>query len=429
MTEERKEYLQITAAPAQAGFSSVSVPPSKSLSHRALITAALSEQTSRLCGLADNADIQATIRALRILGCDVRQDGDIWLVRGGMHADEVTIDCGESASTLRFLLPLAVCCAHTVHFTGHGRLMERPLDAYRTIFEQQGLLFRQEGNVLTVRGPLQAGDFTVDAGISSQFASGLLFALPFLEGDSRIRFARAASRPYIRMTEYMLKQAGIRIDRTAYGFDVPGFQTASPLAYTCEKDMTAAAVFAVCAVIGKQALEVQGMTRSVLQGDRVITDILQRMGARFEETPAGTVWHPSQLHGTVIDLLDCPDLGPVLFAAAAKAEGKTVFRNAGRLREKESDRIECMRRELEKFGVRMSVDANDTVTVYGGSSAAGSCEADGHGDHRVVMALAVLAAASEHPVTIRGCEAVRKSWPDFFEELKHAGVLVTGISK
>lgn len=416
-------------SPAQAGFSSVSVPASKSLSHRALITAALSEETSRLYGLADNADIQATVRGLRDLGCSVHQDGDTWLVRGGMHADEVTIDCGESASTLRFLLPLAVCHARTVHFTGHGRLMQRPLDAYRTIFENQGLLFQQEGSVLTVQGPLQAGEYTVDAGISSQFASGLLFALPLLEGNSTIRFARAASRPYIRMTEYMLAQAGLQIERTSYGFRIPGMQKASAFEYTCEKDMSAAAVFAVCAAIGKRTLEVRGMMNSVLQGDRVITELLQKMGARCEETASGMVWHPSELCGTEIDLRDCPDLGPVLFAAAVKAQGRTVFRNAGRLREKESDRIECMRRELQKLGVHMSVDADDTVTVYGEKTIRGGCEVSGHGDHRIVMALAVLGTAAEEPVTISGCEAVRKSWPDFFDELQRAGYGVTGISQ
>jgi 3-phosphoshikimate 1-carboxyvinyltransferase len=244
-----------------------------------------------------------------------------------------------------------------------------------------------------------------------------------------IRFARTASRPYIQMTEYILKQAGIKIERTSFGFAIPGMQKASALEYTCEKDMSAAAVPAVCAVIGKRTLEVRGMKHSVLQGDRVITDILEKMGGRYEETADGTVWYPSELHGTEIDLRDCPDLGPVLFAAAVRAEGKTVFRNAGRLREKESDRIECMQRELQKLGVRMTVDEEDTVTVYGEKTIHGGCEVSGHGDHRVVMALAVLGAAAEEPVTICGCEAVRKSWPDFFSELKQAGIGVTGISE
>ncbi len=400
----------------------VTIPSSKSISHRMLIGAALAEGTSVLHGIDMNDDIQATAEALCRLGAAVECNGDVLTVTGGMiRPDGTAICCGESASTLRFLIPVSALSDQKTVFTGRGRLMERPLQIYEEIFSRQALLFERKNDTLTVQGPLRGGTFEIDGNISSQFISGLLFALPLVHEDSRIIIRPPfASASYVRLTADVLSHAGICITETADGFLIPGKQKYRPFEMKAEGDDSQAAFFAVLSAISGRELQADNMRHDSRQGDHVILRILRDMGCAYEETESGYRFLPGHLHGTEIDLGDCPDLGPVLFALASQAEGETVFLHAGRLRLKESDRIAAMETELRKLGCIIS-SSEDTVRVHGKTAIRGNTVLDGHGDHRIVMALSVLSAIADGPVRISGAEAVNKSYPSFFEDFRKAG--------
>ena len=415
--------MQVTLRKTGRGSGEIRVPGSKSLSHRALLCASLARGTSVLKGLAENEDIAATREALRCFGARITVNGDETTVTGGLCIREGTvIDCGGSATTLRFLIPLAALSDIPVRFTGTQRLMERPVQAYQDLFGQRGLLFRREGRYLIVQGPLSPGMYTVPGNVSSQFASGLLTSLPFLEHDSVLAVpGKMSSEPYVRMTLHMLDKAGIVICEDNGAYRIPGNQFARPFVFTGEGDYSAAAAPACAGVLGGQAVTVHGLNHSSLQGDYVLLDILGKMGADIESIADGYRFHPSVLHAAEIDLDDCPDLGPVLFALASQAEGTSVFHHSGRLRFKESDRLACMQEELRKTGCIMETD-QDTVRIRGPVAIPGGLVLDGHDDHRIVMALSILARRAEGTIGIRGAEAVAKSWPEFFTSLSEIGI-------
>ena len=408
----------------------IMIPSSKSLTHRALICASLAEGTSVVHCPADNQDTEATADCLRLFGARIEKNKDGSFAAAGGNVkqyDGRIIDCGESGSTLRFLLPLFCLSGRTCTFRLHGRLAERPLDVYEQLFSETGRIFEQDGELLTVRGILRPGEYTVRGDISSQFISGLLFALPLLEDRSVIRISgEYASRDYVKLSEHVLSCFGIKVTDERRTIFVPGRQTYSPAEYTVEGDDSAAAVFMALACLMKKTMTVEGVRRYSLQGDHRIVRYLRNMGAEVCEDENSCTVIPGKLKADEFDLRDCPDLGPVLFALAAKAEGESVFLHAGRLRYKESDRIEAMKEELGKMGVTLVSDG-DIVRIRGKSGLTPAV-LDGHRDHRVVMALSVLAAGSGEWVTIRGAEAVRKSCPGFFTDLAEAGADVQIIS-
>jgi 3-phosphoshikimate 1-carboxyvinyltransferase len=412
--------------PGKIRPSRIVLPSSKSLSHRALITASLAQGDSVIHALAANNDIKATMSVMEKAGARFETKEKDLIVHGirEMDYDGSLLDCGESGSTLRFLIPLFSLSSQPVTFTGHGKLMERPQNVYEEIYRKQGLPFVMKNGELHVCGPLKSGKYTMRGDVSSQFISGLLFALPLLPEDSTIEvLPPLESASYIGLSEDALKRSGIRIEQDGLTFHIPGGQKYHPIDCTVEGDDSQMAFFAEEALIHGVPLDVCNLNHASKQGDHVIVELVQRLGGKAEEIEDGYRFSGQKLQGTTIDLADCPDLGPALFALATQCHGTTTFVNAGRLRMKESDRIACMEEELHKLGCHISSDAS-TVIVQGRTDIHGNVTLHGHNDHRIVMALSVLAGIADGPVVIEECEAVNKSYPDFFRDLEKTGVCI-----
>lgn len=403
----------------------IALPSSKSLSHRALICAALSEGTALLHHTAENKDTEATMRVMEHLGASFERKGTDIIVHGVKEPryDGGTADCGESGSTLRFLIPLFSLGSDTVTFTGHGRLMERPQNVYADLYHERGLTFEKEGSFLRVKGPLHGGAYRVDGSVSSQFISGLLFALPLLKEDSVITVLEPyESKSYVGLTLDMLEKSGIVIETEGNTYRIPGEQRYHLKEADIPGDDSQMAFFAAKGLLGNSPVEVIHADHHSRQGDHVILSYIEKMGGRYEETEGGYRFYPSKLHGAEMDLADCPDLGPMLFAMAAVSEGTSHFVHAGRLRVKESDRIACMEEELKKLGCQMS-STRDEATVQGVPSIRKDVSLQGHNDHRIVMSLSILASLSDN-IVIDEAEAVNKSYPAFFEDLSKCGTEV-----
>lgn len=418
--------MNVTVCAAGPIGGTLAAPPSKSMAHRAVLCAALAKGVSRIENLAYSKDIAATLAAAAQLCAQVEQSEHSARIEGLGRFKPITgpIDCCESGSTLRFLIPLASLTGQAATFTGRGRLMQRPQSVYEQLFKSRGLRFAQSGERLTIEGALQSGEYAVEGGVSSQFISGLLFALPLVGGESVLRLIPPVeSRSYIDMTRAVQARFGVQSAwQDENTLCIPGGQRYAPCDYTVEGDYSQAAFAAVLGAV-RGGVTVTGLAPDTLQGDAVILDILCRCGARFARTGDAVRFEKAPLHGTAIDLADCPDLGPVLMALGCMCEGETVIRNAGRLRLKESDRIAAMESELRACGGLISSEGG-TVTVRGGKLHTPAAPLCSHNDHRVVMSLAVLALAAGIPVEIAGAEAVEKSWPDFWQAIKPLGAEV-----
>lgn len=404
----------------------VSIPSSKSLSHRALICAGLADGESVILHPALNKDTEATMRAMTCLGASFEnQDGNIVVhgVNGKPVYNHQKADCGESGSTLRFLIPVAALLKDEVVFTGHGRLMQRPQSVYEDLFHKAGLLFTKKEDGLHVRGPLQAGRYSVRGDVSSQFISGLLFALPLCKDDSIIRIQPPfESSSYVNLTLNALLKAGVSVQKGDLVYMIPGSQSYHPIHEKIEGDDSQMAFFAELALIQNRPVKVVNMSHESQQGDHVIIDLVRKLGGSVTEIEDGYCFEGDRLHGTTIDLADCPDLGPALFALASQCEGETVFTHCERLRIKESDRIAAMEEEMTKLGCDIHSD-KDTVTVKGKTQIKGNVVLNGHNDHRIVMALSMLATLG-NDVVITDAQAVSKSYPEFFQDLSGIGIQV-----
>lgn len=373
---------------------SVAAPPSKSVAHRLLICAGLSAGESVIHGVAPSEDVRATVDCLRALGASCAVDGDRAVVDGtGLLSRTETLRCRESGSTLRFFAPLCLLDGKERRLTGSERLLERPLGVYETLCRTRGWLFEKSASELRLGGRLDPGVYELPGDVSSQFVSGLLFALLRLPGESVIRLRPPVeSRAYIDLTLDALRTFGAEVEwRDEMTIAVLGGQTLQPRELTVEGDWSNAAFFLA---IGAR---VTGLKEDCLQADRVCAEHLARLHSGAAE----------------IDLSGCPDLGPILFVYAAAHHGGR-FTGTRRLRVKESDRVEAMRAELAKLGVPVETE-EDCVRVGCGLRVPEESLC-GHNDHRVVMALAVLCTLTGG--TIEGAEAVSKSFPDFFEKLR-----------
>ena len=389
----------------------VHVPPSKSMAHRLLICAGMCEGESVVRGISDCEDVQATLDCLRAVGAECTQCGDIVTVRGvdfrSAHPNRI-LNCRESGSTLRFLIPPLLLSGGSVTFEGQGRLMERPMTVYETLFRERGLTMERVENRLTVSGRLTAGKFVLAGNVSSQFVSGMLFALPMADGDSTIELIPPVeSRSYILMTVDAMRQFGADVEWDGdHRLHIRGGWRYSPLSGYVESDYSNAAFTDAFNCFGGN-VKLEGLRADSLQGDRCYKEAMQKL---------------CQGHATV-SLKDCPDLGPSLFAVAAAKHGG-VFTETARLRIKESDRVETMRQELEKFGVQMTVE-EDRVEIMMGELKAPKSPLLGHNDHRIVMALTVLLTLTGGE--LHGAEAVRKSYPAFFDDLRSLGLRIEEI--
>ena len=422
--------MRVTIHPSRA-HGSVTAPPSKSVAHRALIAGAFSGGVL-IDNVAYSVDIDATLSCLAALGARVEKgsngpDGNVAI--GGLTLagipDGATLDCHESGSTLRFLIPIAMLSGKTVHFTGSERLMQRPLGIYADLAARNGGVFALAGQTLTVCGGLSAGRCEIPGNISSQFITGLLFALSLAGAPSEILVTGAfESSSYTDITVRVLRDFGVSVQRDDRRFLIPA--NSSPdgsfeglcriRRYTVEGDCSNAAFLEALALLGGP-LEICGVPADTAQGDRVYYEMLHSLAD-------GTCRE--------FDLSDCPDLAPCLFAMAAYYGG-AHFTGTARLAIKESDRARACAEELAKFGVAVTVDEND-VTIGSAANDSGAANApapglhaptsvlSGHNDHRIVMAMALLCTVTGG--TIDGAEAVAKSYPDFFAVIADAGIAV-----
>lgn len=400
---------------------SVTVPPSKSMAHRALLCAGLAAGTTQIQGILPSQDMEATCRALTALGASIVRQGSLARVQGVAGRPKVPqgpVDCGESGSTLRFLIPAFALASAPARLTGRGRLPQRPLGPYGAIFHGQGLPFAQDETGVSFQGPLAPGDYTLPGDVSSQFISGLLFALPLLPGDSHIRIQPPfESRGYVNMTLQVMDAFGVQAAfLDGLTLRVPGNQrfTAPAAPFLVEGDDSQAAFFLTLdAILGD--VSVAGLSLRSIQGDRVMGEILARCG----HVPGQP---PRPLAPFVADLGDCPDLGPILMTLGLFCRGESRLLNAGRLRLKESDRGTAMAQELSKLGGQASL-AGDEIRIRQSRLRPGPALSS-HGDHRIAMALAVAALGARIPADIQGAEAVEKSYPDFWKDLAHLGARV-----
>ncbi len=410
----------------------VSAPPSKSMFHRLIICAALSDGVSKIKPLADSDDIKATINAVTALGADVKiSDGAILITGIGAKkdvtersTDPITVHCSESGSTLRFMIPIAAALGISASFTGEGRLPVRPMNTYLPVFENKGVEVNYSGILpFEISGKLVSGEYRIAGDVSSQFITGLLFSLPLLDGDSKIILtSELTSAPYIELTLNALKMFGIKVEKTDYGFFVEGGQRYVTCNCVCEGDWSNAAFFLCSGAINFE-VTCTGIDINSSQGDKKIVEILKRFGAQctIKENSVTVSPPKTKLCGISIDAEDIPDIIPIICAVAACAEGETHIYNASRLRIKESDRIAATEHILNSMGVKTH-STQDTLTVYGvGKENIHSARIDAHNDHRIAMTAAILAMCANADTIITGAECVKKSFPDFFLKLSEAG--------
>ncbi len=400
--------IRITPGPL-AG--TVTPPPSKSIAHRAILAAALTNGTSTIQNVALSQDIEATLRCITALGGAWEREGDTLYVSGVWHREWDTaalphLDCGESGSTLRFLIPIALTLNNGGVFTGRGRLMERPQKPYFDIFDEKGVSYERKDGVLTLRGELESGEYRLPGNVSSQFVTGLLYALPLMEWESRIVLTSPLeSRGYVDMTLDVLDRFGVRVEVLEDGFLVPGDQVFQARDFTIEADWSQAAFWMAAGSLGIP-VEVTGLNDRSIQGDRVI-----------DEHFASFAWGTGRR--VEIDVSDCPDLLPPLAVMAAFHDGTTRLTNAARLRLKESDRLATVTKMLTALGGQVE-EGPDWLAIPGTRFLKGGT-VDGANDHRIVMAAAIAATRCTGPVTILGAEAVNKSYPNFWEEYRRLG--------
>lgn len=398
----------------------IAAPPSKSAAHRALIAAAISGN-SRIRGISPSDDMEATLRCLTALGISFSQQGDTVTFDGGRTEGEMIADCGESGSTLRFFVPIFAALGRTVTFVGRGRLPARPLTTYEECLPPHGVQLTKpsiDGGILTVSGKLRGGRYEVAGNVSSQFITGLLFALPLCAEDSEIVLTSPLqSAGYVDMTLEVLETAGVAVQKTATGYAVKGNATYALYDHTVEGDWSQAAFLLTAGAVGGD-VTVTGLRRDSLQGDKRIEALLREMGADVAWEAGGLRARRSALTAITADVSDIPDLVPILSVAAACANGTTRLYNAARLRLKESDRLATTAALLKALGGKPTEKA-DELLVTGGSLTGG--RVDGANDHRIVMSAAVAALAASDPVEITDAHSIRKSWPSFFEDYKQIG--------
>ncbi len=379
----------------------VDAPPSKSAAHRALICSYLAGG-GRVEGIINSADMRATLGALKAL----------------KNGDRV-IDCIESGSTLRFIIPIAAALGKNVCFTGSGRLPERPIGEYLSLFESKGVCCKSNGFLpLEISGKLEAGRFELRGDISSQYVTGLLFALPLLNGNSEIVLTTPLqSKPYVDMTVKVLSDFGIEIEERENGYNVKGNQRYIARDYKVEGDWSQAAFFlAAGAICGD--VKVKNLNMNSSQGDKRIAEILKCFGADIEIGNDFVRSKKSELKACEIDAKDIPDMVPALSVIASRAKGTTVIKNIQRLRIKESDRVESIVSNLKKAGIKAS-STEDSIIIEG--SAAFGAEFSGFNDHRIVMAFSVLSLVAEGTSEISDAESINKSYPTFFDDYNSLG--------
>lgn len=399
---------------------SVNAVSSKSEAHRLFIAAALSDSDCSIKLNSVSDDISATVSCLENAGATIKKDGTDFIVTAIKNAPETAVfDCRESGSTIRFLIPVASALGINGIFTGSGRLPERPQTPLLSVLSQHGVTVSPEGEFpIKTKGKLRPGIFSIDGNISSQFISGLLLALPLLDGDSEIRLtSHTESYPYINMTVETLRNFGIDIKENDNSYFIKGNRKyISPKEIRASGDWSNSAFFLCAGALSE--FTVTGLRADSSQGDKAITDILKRMGADVTVKDSTVTVRKNKLQGIELDVSDTPDLVPVIAALAVFADGTTTIKNAGRLRLKESDRLKSVTHIIKTAGGDIT-ELSDALIIKGGKKLKDKFTLDSCNDHRIVMAEALLSFGST--VTITNAQAVNKSYPHFFRDITNLG--------
>lgn len=393
----------------------VTVPPSKSVAHRLIIAAALAKGESVIDKVYYSKDIITTIEAMRALGAKIVEEGPRLYITGVTNPPKKAfIDCKESGSTLRFLIPVACALGVETTFAGSGRLPQRPITPYIEQLPEHGIEFEYNNTMpFTVRGKLSGGEFKISGGISSQFITGLLLALPLVEGESRIKLtSRLESRPYVDITIGCLKDYGCDVTEYEDGYGLRHSELV-PANGEVEGDYSQAAFFYVANALGSK-VEIEGLNEKSFQGDKEIVRICE------QAVKSGGKLAPFEL-----DCSDIPDLVPILAVLGTFCNGRSYIKNAARLRIKECDRLAAMTESLNALGAKIT-QLPDGLIIDGVDELHGGTVPD-FNDHRIPMAMAIAATRANSPVTIKGAECVSKSYPDFFEVYKALGAEVESV--
>ena len=410
----------------------IEIPPSKSYSHRAVIAAALAEsgKKSKIDNLKFSVDITTTTDIMENWGAKIKRFESALEIIGNdgkVVPKDKYMQCNESGSTIRFLIPIGITDENELIFDGKGKLVDRPLDSYYRIFDKQGIFYKNENGKLplTVNGKLKAGNYEIDGNISSQFITGLLYALPLLDGDSKLTINKnLESKGYIDLTLEILKLAGIEIVNNNYkSFDIKGNQIYKPFDYTVEGDYSQVVFWIVAGIISanrNNEVKCLHVNKNSLQGDREIIEIVERMGANIEIFDNYVLVRPSKTKGTVIDISQCPDIGPILTVLGALSEGETRIINGERLRIKESDRITSIKTELNKLGANVA-EEGDSLIIQGVEGFTGGVTVNAWNDHRIAMSLAIASTRCEKEIILEEAESVRKSYPHFWDDFVKMG--------
>ena len=383
----------------------INAPASKSVAHRLLICAALAEGTSIIENIGTNDDVLATVSCLENLGAKIEINQGVAKVTGVSLSQKVnrkSFDCNESGSTLRFMIPVGMLFADECEFTGRGRLMERPQDVYKDLFQEVGCYLSLKDKVLYTGGELKSGVFKLPGDVSSQFFTGLMFALPLLDGDSEIILTnKLESAPYVDITIGVLKKFGVIIEKTDKGFFIKGKQRYKSRNLVTEGDWSNSA-FLDAFNLADGNVVVKGINPESYQGDKIYREFYKKLS---DDTPE-------------LDISQCPDLGPVLIVSAVLKNGAKL-KGTNRLKIKESDRGMAMAKELEKFGVTIEI-GDDYIIIPESVPRAPSEEIDCHNDHRIAMSFAVLCSVTGG--VLKDAQCVNKSYPDFFMDIKNLGI-------
>ncbi len=400
----------------------VNIPPSKSDVHRAIICAALSKGKCTISPVALSNDIKATIGVIEDLGGLISIENDKLIIDGTniFKTDNVTLDCGESGSALRFFIPVAAAGGINATFTGHGLLPQRPIGIFTDALPKAGVKCETEGGLpLKISGKLQSGRFEIPGNISSQFITGLLLALPLLDGDSDIILTSPIeSVGYINMTIYTMAQFGVKIDKTNFGWHIKGRQTYKPNNYITDGDWSQAAFFMVSAAINGK-VTVNGVNKNSAQGDKEIVKLLEMFGAKVEQNEKSVTVEKGELRALTIDASQIPDLVPVLTVCAAFAKGTSKIINAERLRIKECDRLTATADLINSLGGNVR-ELPGGLEIDGCQKLCGGF-AEGCNDHRIVMSAGVCAAGLDGEIECTYALSINKSYPDFYKDYNNIG--------
>ncbi len=409
--------MQVKIIPTKTYIGTIDAPVSKSVAHRLLIAAALSYKDVVIKGKLLGDDIVATANCLQAMGWNVNFGEEAVSVSPESITEKAVLNVNESGSTLRFLLPIVAALGIESEFLCKGRLAERPLSPLISVMEDKGVIV--ESNPLRLCGKLTAGIFDIDGTVSSQFISGLLFALPLLNGDSFINIiGKAVSQSYIDITLSVLELSGIEIEKKDNGYFVRGGQKYNlPSEVVAEGDWSSSAFFAVLGCL-KGNISVRNLDIKSKQGDKAVIEILRKAGGKIAYTDQGFVCKESKLKATEFSAEDIPDLVPILSIAFACAKGITKITSVDRLKDKESDRLVAVMDMLDGLGIKHHYE-NDALYIVGGKLKGGTIK--GYSDHRIVMSAAIGGCIASTATTVTDKQSINKSYPEFFADLEKLG--------